>query len=247
MDFIKFQFLDIIDIVIVALVIYYFLSFIKGTRAIQMLVGLAFILIIALVSDFLKFGTLSWIMSGFKAIWVVAFVILFQPEIRNALTRIGKTRIAKFITKREEEKALMNEIIEGTLMLKERGIGGLIVIAREIGLKTWIEKGTMVDARVSGALINTIFTPYSPLHDGAIIIKEDSIVAARCILPLSDSPTLDHTLGTRHRAALGLSEITDAVCICVSEEKSTVSMAINGKFMKNISKEKLQRELTGVF
>jgi len=180
-------------------------------------------------------------MEGFKAIWIIAFVILFQPELRNALTGLGKTRFARIFVR--GERKLIDELVESAVMLSDRGIGGIIAIEKDVSLKSYIDTGTKIEAKVSADLISTIFTPYSPLHDGAVIIENDTIVAAGCILPLSDNPDLDHSIGTRHRSALGLSEETDAICVVVSEESRGLSLAMNGKFLGNVSRQKLKREL----
>lgn len=243
MGFIKFRFIDLIDIGVIAFVIYYFLKFIRGTRALQMLIGLIIIFVIGFIAGFLNLQGFSWIISALKTAWVVAFVILFQPEIRNALASLGKTRVVRLFI-REEENKVVKEVCEGAIGLSERGIGGLIAIERKIGLKSYVDTGVSLDARVKSELISTIFTPYSPLHDGAIIIKGDTIVAAGCILPLSESPFLNHSVGTRHRAALGLSEQTDAVCIVISEETRKISLAVEGRVMWALSEKELRDELT---
>jgi diadenylate cyclase len=241
MEFLRFGILDAIDIAVIALLVYYFLRFIRGTRAIQMLIGLIFIFLVGFVASFFRLSTLAWIMEGFKAIWIIAFVILFQPELRNALTGLGKTRFARIFVR--GEKQLIDELVESAIMLSDRGVGGIIAIEKDVSLKSYIDTGTKIEAKVSADLISTIFTPYSPLHDGAVIIENDTIVAAGCILPLSDNPDLDHSIGTRHRSALGLSEETDALCVVVSEETRKISLAMNGKFLGNISREKLKKEL----
>ena len=240
MGFIKFRFIDGVDIIIVTLIIYYFLSFIKGTKAIQMIIGLISLLVLGLFADFLKFETLSYITKGFGAVWVIVFVILFQPELRNALARIGKTRIAKFFTK--EKNIMIDELVNAALSLSEKKSGGIIAIERDVALKSYMDTGRRIEAKLSSELITTIFNPNSPLHDGAIVVKESEIVAAACILPLSER-SLGPTIGTRHRAALGLSEETDAICIIVSEETGKVSLAINGNLMLNIPEDELEKRL----
>jgi len=241
MPFLHFGILDVIDIAVIALLVYYFLKFIRGTRAIQMLMGLIFIFLIGIVASFLRLSSLAWIMEGFKAIWIIAFVILFQPELRSALAGLGKTRIARIFVR--GERKVIDEIVESAVMLSDRGVGGIIAIEKDVSLKSYMDTGTRIEAKVSADLISTIFTPYSPLHDGAVIIKDDTIVAAGCILPLSDNPDLDHSMGTRHRSALGLSEETDAICVVVSEETRRILLAMQGNFLGNISRQRLKREL----
>jgi diadenylate cyclase len=241
MGFLRFTFVDFVDILVIGLIIYYFLRFIKGTRALQMMAGLIMIFFLAFIADFLNLQGFSWIMRGLKTAWIVAFVILFQPEIRNALASLGKTRFIRAFIREGEDIAA--EIANGATELSEKGIGGLIVIEREMGLKNYIDTGISLDARLKSDLITTIFTPYSPLHDGAVIIRGNSIVAAACILPLSDSPSLPHTMGTRHRAALGIAEETDAVAIVISEETRRISIAVDRRLNTDITRENLKEEL----
>ncbi|MCK4353587.1 diadenylate cyclase CdaA [candidate division WOR-3 bacterium] len=241
MAFIKFRFIDAIDIAIVSIIIYYFLSFIRGTKAIQMLIGLASLLILWIFAEFFKFETLSFITKGLGAVWVIIFIILFQPELRNALARLGRTRFARFFT--ENKSGIIAELAKASLALSERGDGGIIAIERDVGLKSYIDTGRPIEARFSSELVTTIFSPNSPLHDGAVIVKGDTIVAASCILPLSER-SISYTLGTRHRAALGLAEETDAICIVISEETSKVSLAINGNLKIGLSENELKSKLS---
>jgi len=239
---IKFTVIDCIDVVIVSFIFYHILKFIKGTRAIQMLVGLIFILIFALIANMWQFQGLRWIVDGVKTVWIVAFVIVFQPEIRRALTNLGKTRLVKFFLK-ETQGETIDELIKCVKNLSTKGLGALIVIKRKVGLKGYLETGKSIEARVSSDLIITIFSPYSPLHDGAVVIEGDTIIAAGCILPLSLNPSLDVSIGTRHRAAIGITEETDAVALLVSEETREVSFANNGKLLRGMDTITLKRNL----
>lgn len=243
MKFIQFRFVDFLDVLIVAFVVYQFLKFIKGTRANQMLIGLVFIFAIAFVANVWQLAGLTWIVNGLKTVWIVAFVIVFQPEIRRALITLGRTRVVRFFLK-EEEPRTIDEIVKATDLLVDKRIGGIIAVARRVGLKTYVETGVGLDAVVSAELLATIFTPYSPLHDGAVIVKDHHIIAAGCILPLSESPEFGSALGTRHRAALGLTEETDAVCVVVSEETRAKSLAIGGRFFRGLDNAILKRKLT---
>jgi diadenylate cyclase len=245
LEFLQFKFVDFVDVVIVAFIIYQFLRFIKGTRATQMLIGLGLLFVLALVANFWELYGLKWIVGSFKTIWIVAFVILFQPEIRRALAELGRSRAVRFFFRVTPVRPI-KEIVRAAELLKNRNIGGLVVLEREMGLKNYVQTGTKIDALVSADLIATIFTPNSPLHDGAIIIAEDTIVAAACILPLSDSPVLDRALGTRHRAALGLSEETDAACVVVSEETGTLSLAHKGRLIRGLDAHTLEKRLSNV-
>jgi len=242
MHFIHFTLLDLIDILIVTFIFYQILKFIKGTRAIQMIVGLAFVLLFALIANIWQLQGLKWIVDGVKTVWIVAFVIVFQPEIRKVLTNIGRTRLVRFFLKETSEETI-HELVKTAEELSTKGLGGLIVIKRRVGLKGYLETGKAIEAKVSSELIVTIFSPYSPLHDGAVIIDGNNIVAAGCILPLSMNPSLDVTVGTRHRAAIGVTEETDAVVIVVSEETREISFANNGKLIRGMDTVSLKRNL----
>jgi len=244
-EFLQFRFVDFLDVVIVAFIVYQFLKFIKGTRATQMLIGLGLLFVLALVANFWELYGLKWIVASFRTIWIVAFVILFQPEIRRALAELGRSRVVRFFFRVTPIRPI-REVVRAAQTMKNRKQGALVVLEREVGLRNYVQTGTRIDARVSADLIATIFTPNSPLHDGAVIIAEDTIVAASCILPLSDSPVLDRALGTRHRAALGLSEETDAACVVISEETGTISFVHRGKFIRDLDFHGLEKKLVSV-
>jgi diadenylate cyclase len=239
---IQFTFIDFIDILIVSFIFYQILRFVKGTRAIQMIVGLAFVLLFALLANMWQLQGLKWIVDGVKTVWIVAFVIVFQPEIRRALTSIGRTRLVRFFLKETREETI-DEMVKAAQVLSKRGLGGLMVIKRRVGLKGFLETGKTIEAKISSDLIVTIFSPYSPLHDGAIVIDNDMIIAAGCILPLSLNPSLDVSVGTRHRAALGITEETDAVVIVVSQETREISFAQRGRLLRGLDTASLQRNL----
>ncbi len=240
---ISFNIIDVIDILVVSILIYQILRFIKGTRATQILVGLVLVFVLALLANILNFEALSWIINGIKTVWLIAFVIVFQPEIRRALTMLGRTRFIKFFLKETDDSFIM-EIIEAAKGLTENGWGGLIVIERKVGLKSYLENSVKLEADVSADLIKSIFAPKSPLHDGAIIIKDDRIVAATCILPLSNNPNLDKKYGTRHRAGIGITEDTDAISIIISEERSSISLAEKGYLYPDLDAIQLEKRLT---
>lgn len=244
LSFLRPSILDIVDVLVVALFIYYFLRFIRGTRAVQMLVALLVVFVGSFIARWANLRTLTLIIDSFKAIWVVAFFIIFQPEIRNALVRLGRTRAFRFFARSEEESVAVEELARTAQFLKERGIGGLLVVERSIGLKDYIETGTRLQARISAPLLASIFTPPSPLHDGACIIKGDEVVAAGCILPLADDPGLERFLGLRHRAGLGITQLTDAVSVIVSEETGRISFAARGKLLTNLSPQALRLNLS---
>jgi len=242
MDFLIPGIIDYIDIIIVALIIYKVFLMIRGTRAAQMLIGFIVLVIASAVAQWFDLKAFSLMISGFKTIWLIAFLIIFQPEFRRGLAELGGNRYLKFFVKGEESQVL-DEIVKACKKLSLSKIGGIIVIEQEVGLKTYFETGTRILAKVSAELLTTIFTPYTPLHDGAVIIRGDTIVAAGCILPLTEQVISDRELGTRHRAALGLAEETDAIVIVISEETRAISLAHQGELEKNIDHAILKRRL----
>jgi len=241
MAFLKIRPLDILDILIVAFVIYRLFLLMKGTRAIQMLLGLLVLLLGVITAQWWQLEGLNWIISSLKTVWVVAFVIVFQPELRTALAQLGKNRIIGLFLKRESRA--IKEVVEACQELSEKGIGALIVFEMNTGLKDHIETGTLLEATVSTELLITIFTPRTPLHDGAVVIRGESIIAAGCILPLTQNPLIPHTMGMRHRAALGITEETDAVCVVVSEETRKISLAVGGKMNSGLDPVSLRQGL----
>ncbi len=237
---------DALDILIVAFIIYRLLLIIKGTRAVQMLMGLGILLVVLLLSDFLKLHTLYWIIQSFWAQVVLALIILFQPEIRKALAHMGETPFLQPLASASELKSF-DEIVRATISLANRKIGALIVIERDISLNDFVEIGTPLEARVTKEILLSIFHPTSPIHDGAVIIREERIIAAGCFLPITLRTDINRALGTRHRAALAITEETDAVVIIVSEETGTVSVAFDGKLEGPMDMGSLRDFLTEVF
>jgi diadenylate cyclase len=223
LTFLKPNWRDIVDVLLVTILLYYFLKYLRGTRALRMLVGLLVIIAVSLAARWLNFKALGLIIDSLKAFWVVAFVILFQPEIRNALGRFGRFRPLRFLLRSETENVVIDEIVDAASQMKERNIGGLIVIERSIGLRDFVETGSPLEAKVSSPLLVSIFTPPSPLHDGACVVIGDQIVAAGCTLPLSDVREGGAVLGMRHRAGLGIATLTDAVAVVVSETSGRIS------------------------
>jgi diadenylate cyclase len=237
--------IDILDIIIVAFLFYRLFLLIRGTRAAQMFIGLFLLIVVSFIARWLNMNALNWILSSLKTVWVVAFVILFQPELRRALSLLGQNRIIGYFLK-VEESSTVSEIVKACHQLTQAGLGAIIVLEKDVGLRNYIETGTTLDARVSAELLVTIFTTPSPLHDGAVIIEKNRIVAAGCILPLSQNPRLTTALGTRHRAGLGLSEETDAVIIIASEETKTISLAVGGKLKRKLDINTLRNDLVGM-
>ncbi len=228
---------DVLDILLVAFVVYHLLLLFRETRAIQMLGGLIVIFVFVFLSKLLDLYAMSWILTGITALWIIAFIIVFQPELRRALVELGQNRLFRFIFK--EHVQLYREIKESSEILAKKKIGALIVLEREINLKSFIETGTKIDAETSSEILISIFNKKSPLHDGALIIREGRIAAAGCVLPLSQKEDIDKRYGMRHRAAIGISEETDAITIIVSEERKSISLAIGGKMTPDIDGETL--------
>lgn len=237
---------DIVDIILVSLILYRILLIIKGTRAAKMLLGLGVLLVVSFFSKYLELYTLDWMISSFWGQVVIAMIILFQPEIRRALAQMGETTILQSLTTAEGLRSL-DEIIRASISLASKKIGALIVIERNVSLKDFIEIGTPLDARVSRELLLSIFHPTSPIHDGAIIIRGNRVVAAGCFLPITLGGELSKALGTRHRAGLGITEETDAVAIVVSEETGIISIAVDGKFDTYSEIGALRDRLTDLF
>lgn len=233
---------DVIDILIVSLLLYRLFSLMRGTRAVHMFFGLIVLFILSVIAQWFNLIAINWLVSSLRTVWVIAFVIIFQPELRRALAMLGQNRIlGRFVS--DTGSGVIPEIVRSVSHLAEKQIGALIVLEKDMGLKNYIETGTPVDARVSSELLETIFTPPSPLHDGAVIIQNDRVVAAGCILPLTQDQRLAPALGTRHRAAMGLSEESDAITIVVSEETGTVAYAQDGKLHRKIDINTLRSDL----
>jgi diadenylate cyclase len=228
---------DVVDIILVTFVLYYVFLLLRESRAIQMLQGFAIILFLVLMSRILRLDTMTWILTGLSTIWIIAFIIVFQPELRRALVEFGQNRFFKIIFK--EHAQLYREIKETAEILAKKKTGALIVLEREVNLKSFIETGTVLDSETSSELLISLFNPKSPLHDGAVILREGRIAAAGCILPLTQKDDIDKKYGMRHRAAIGISEETDAITVIVSEERKTISLAIGGKITPDINGETL--------
>jgi diadenylate cyclase len=221
--------IDILDILIVTYVFYKLYTIMKGTIASQIFLALVLIITFSFVAQLLNMQSTGWLLGKVTDIWVIAFIILFQPEIRRLLLFIGKTKVARIFTKTNVDENV-NEIADACYELKNRGWGALMVIERTSGLKNVIETGEIIQSRIKMEILISIFNPKSPLHDGAVIFKNGKIEAARCLLPLSEPEKIrNKNLGTRHRAGIGITEVSDAVSIIVSEERRVISVAEDGK------------------
>ncbi len=225
-------FRNILDILIVAFILYWIYYFLSNTRAIQLLKGLIIIVIIAFLSNLLKLETVNWLITNITAYVVIAVIILFQPELRRLITQFGQRGwVSSFIS---NETFPLDELVNALVAMSEEHIGSLIAIERNTGLKSYAESGVTINAYLSEEMVRTIFYPNTPLHDGAIIIQLGQIAAAACYLPLSDSKLLKKHHGARHRAALGIAEETDALVLVTSEETGTISIMVNGKIYSRI-------------
>ena len=238
---------DYIDIAIVAFLIYQLVLLTHQTRAMQVLKGLAMIIVASYLSELIGLTALNWVLRSILNNGMVALLILFQPELRKALEQIGRSTKLDRPADRDESERVVDEITQCLLRLSKRRVGALIVFEQRTGLKDVTETGTAIDSLISAPLLENIFEPNTPLHDGAVIIRGDRIVAAACVLSLSESSTISRDLGTRHRAGLGISESTDATVLIVSEETGIISMARGGKLTRHLDAESLRKVLRGMY
>jgi len=230
--------ISVIDILLVAVIIYEFLALIRGTRAALILVGVSVVILAFYFSRVGQLTTLNWLISRVLPYAAFALIVIFAPEIRQALARLG--RRLTFARTSDSEVDAYDDIVMATNLFSQNQTGALIVIEREIGLRTYVESGVALDAQLSYDLLATIFRPSAPLHDGAVIIRGDRISAAACFLPLSMNPVLSTQLGTRHRAGIGITEETDAIAVIVSEETGSISLAVAGTIERDITVEQLR-------
>jgi diadenylate cyclase len=236
---------DVVDIAIVAFVLYRVFVAFKGTVAVQMLAGLGLLMVARFVAREADLPSLAFILENFWAFWVLALIVLFQPELRQALAQAGRNRLVQrlFGGEAPERRQVVEEVVRAVESLAAKRVGALIVLERTSGLRHYAELGVPVDARVSAELLGSLFQPGSPLHDGAVFIQHDRIAAAGGFLPLSRNLQLGRTLGTRHRAALGLSEETDAIVVVVSEETGRIALAVEGRMEIGLDAAELERRL----
>ena len=242
-------FINIVDVLLVWFVVYQLFKIIKGTKAVQLLKGIFVLIIVRLLTDVFHFDTLKWLLDQVLPWGFLAIIIIFQPELRRALEQLGRGKLFARTAMQEEEAhdRLMEALSKSVNYMAKRRIGALISIERETGLSEYIETGTPLKSVVSSELLINIFIPNAPLHDGAVILQKNQIAAAGCYLPLSESPFISKELGTRHRAALGLSEVTDAITIIVSEETGAISLAIDGELYRDLSIEEFEARLRRVW
>jgi len=233
------------EILVLAIVIYFVLRFIRGTRGARVLIGLVSMLILlTLISQMFRMEVIGWLLGHFLAFLGVALVIIFQPELRRALAELGSQPVFFSFFSASNERAVVDVLVKSALNFSSRRVGALIAVEREMGLRTLAEGGVVLDSRLSHELLDQIFFPNSPLHDGGVIIQNGRVKAAACIFPLTQRTDLAASVGTRHRAALGLSEDTDALVLVVSEETGKISVACQSEFHQNLDPEKLRSLLT---
>lgn len=248
--FVGFRLIDVLDIIIVAYLVYKILGFIQETRAQQLVRGLVVLGIVFFLSDFLKLYLLNWLLRNFVTMGLFALIVLFQPELRRGLEQLGRRNIVSGqFRSLDKENAIevVKEIVAAVDDFSATRTGALIVFERETMLNDIIETGTIVDARISVRLLGNLFYEGSPLHDGAVIIRGDRIHAASCVLPLTEKKNIGRNLGTRHRAGLGVSEVSDALVIVVSEETGVISVAEDGNFRRFMDLKSVEKILLGVY
>ncbi len=235
---------DVVDVLVVALIIYESLKLIRGTRAMQMAFGSALLVGLYFFSIAAPLQTVNWLIRNLIGYVVFAAIVLFQNDIRRALAHFGRTPFVRAFSRAENDDETIEEVVTAAVQLADRRTGALIVIERQIGLRNYIESGIPLDAMVTHDLLVSVFQTSGPLHDGAVIIQENRIAAASCFLPLTVNPTLSTELGTRHRAAIGLTEENDAVTVVVSEETGRISIATEGQMSRGFTAETLRARLT---
>jgi diadenylate cyclase len=244
----NFRVVDAVDILLVSLAVYQGLLVMRQTRAVPLLKGVGIVVVAVLITTW--FPTFNWLVSRLILPGTIALVVIFQPELRMALERLGRGGFLSNVLDKvsvDERQGAINEVVEAAEQFAERRIGALIVLQRASSLMDITRTGKTINARVSAELLATIFQPQSPLHDGAVVIRGDVLVAAACVLPHSESPSISATTGMRHRAALGLSERTDAVCVVVSEETGGVSLAVDGSLSPHLAKMQITERLMALF
>ncbi len=241
-DFIRFGWKDAVDITIVSVIIYQLLKLTKGTRSAQIIVGMTLIGLVAFFSYWFQLEALTWLFTNLATVGFIVLVIVFQPELRGALAHMGQNPIFRRLVNLEQRRTL-DEVGRAALRLAELRYGGLIVVERRTGLRNFAESGRLMNAELSSELLITLFTPYTPLHDGAAIVSGNYVVAAAASLPLSGNPKYSQLFGMRHKAAIGVSEVSDAVVVVVSEETQAISIAYEGELEKDIRKSDFKDRL----
>lgn len=234
---------DLLDIAIVSFLIYESLKLIRGTRAVQMAAGSLLIVGLFYMSQLLPLQTVNWLIRNLLVYVAFAAIVIFQSDIRRALAHFGQARFFRYFARQESADETIEELVVASTMLATQRIGAIVAVEREIGLRNYIESGIPLDAELTYDLLVTIFQRQSPLHDGAVVIQENRVAAAACFLPLTVNPRLSRDLGTRHRAAIGLTEESDALAIVISEETGQISLALDGQIERNLSADELRERI----
>ena len=237
---------DLLDIALVSILIYEFLKLIRGTRAVQMAVGSLLVIGLFYVSQLAPLQTLNWLIRNMLVYVAFAAIVIFQSDIRRALAHFGQAPFFRYFNRQEAADETIEEVVVAATMLSQQKVGAIFAIEREIGLRNYIESGIPLDATLTYDLLVTIFRPGSPLHDGAVIPQEGRVAAAACFLPLTVNPRLSRELGTRHRAAIGLTEESDAAAVVVSEETGKISISLDGQIERGLSPDDLRTRLRGL-
>ena len=238
----EFSWLDALDILIVAFIIYELLQFIRGTHAVQMALGAVVLVLLYWASKWFDLQTVNWLLETFMPYVVFGIIVVFQAEIRKVLAQLGKTPLLGAFTGHRTGE-VVDEIVLATTTLSSQRIGSIVVLERQMGLRSFIETGIALDAIVTYDLLISIFNPKTPLHDGAVVIQGNRVAAAACFLPLTVNPELSRTLGSRHRAAIGVTEDTDAIAVVVSEETGTISLVIGGHIRRELDGSALKQAM----
>lgn len=241
--FLSFRVIDLIDVLLVAAIFYQALALVKGTRSTHILFGAVVVIVASFLAFWFPFSGLQWLFRNLATVGFVLLVVVFQPELRSMLAQLGQSRLFRRISREQEEHAV-DQIVKGAMRLAELRYGGLIVIEQAVGLRTVTETGTELDADLSSELLVTLFTPYTPMHDGAVVVRRRKIVAGACTLPLSQNPAYARSCGMRHKAGIGITEESDAVTVIISEETGELSVAFEGQLNRNIDKFALKDEVT---
>ena len=234
---------DVLDILAVSILIYEALKLIRGTRAVQMAVGSMLVVGLFYMSQLAPLQTLNWLIRNALVYVAFAAIVIFQSDIRRALAHLGQAPFFRYLTRSQASDEVIEEVVVAATMLSQQRVGAIVAVEREIGLRNYIESGIPLDATLTYDLLLTIFKPGSPLHDGAVILQEGRVAAAACFLPLTVNPRLSRELGTRHRAAIGLTEESDAVAVVVSEETGKISVALDGQIERGLSPDALRERL----
>lgn len=234
---------DVLDIAIVSILIYEFLKLIRGTRAVQMALGSLLIMTLFYLSRLAPLQTVNWLIRNLLVYVAFAAIVIFQSDIRRALAHFGQAPFFRYFNRQESADETIEEVVVAATMLAAQKTGAIVAIEREIGLRNYIESGIPLDAALTYDLLVTIFQPGSPLHDGAVVLQEDRVAAAACFLPLTVNPRVGRELGTRHRAAIGLTEESDAAAVVVSEETGQIGLALDGRIERGLSADQLRERL----